>query len=143
MARPMRDFLRGTQIRQTVSRSKKREEGRKERFPVSIVANQGGTEPPGCGRIWRAIPPNTNEVPNVAIKGSSWPNTTRAPLRAPVKTPIRSVAHRTGTPPPSHFPIYVATKQEERLIRLPTERSIPPVITTNVCAMAPSDKATD
>ena len=52
-----------------------------------MAANQGGTAPPGCGRIWRAIPPKTNEVPNVAIKGSSRPNTTRAPLRAPARNP--------------------------------------------------------
>jgi hypothetical protein len=72
----------------------------------------------------------------VATIGCSRPKMTMAPLRAPHRSPARST---TATPKAVSAGVPTTSQEARQLVRMniiPTDRSMPAVMTTSVCAIA-------
>ena len=107
------------------------------RGPEMIDISHGAAPPPGVFRMSSAVPAQTNDIASVTTMSGTFVTTTRAPLIAPTTSPSPRTATTTPTPNRSPWPfIRTAEVTLASAIIEPTDRSMPPEMTTIVWATA-------
>ena len=105
--------------------------------PEMIAISHGAAPPPGVLRMRSAAPAHTNDIASVTTMSGTLVTTMRPPLMAPTASPSRRTPTTTATPNASPWPfIKTADVTLARAITDPTERSIPPEMTTIAWATA-------
>src|SRR5260221_3067151 len=133
---PRLERRNGVQTRIKMITRKIREFGMRSKTRcVSRSPYQPGTKPPGFGRKNRAIPLYMDDVASVTIMGCKRPYTTINPLIRPQSAPTSSTRITTTTTLGTLSANSAEANEFARLIIGPMDKSIPPVITTEVCAV--------
>lgn len=110
--------------------------GTNPRYPCPMNVKLSGTSGvTGTPLVIMYIRPRPMlNVPSVAMKGGNWIQVTRNPLKQPTASPTNSPANTAETGPAPCWKASAVTS-DDRPITEPTDRSIPPVIMTNIIPM--------
>ena len=105
--------------------------------PRTRSLNQVAADPLGVLRTRSAAPAHTKDMASVTTMSGTLVTTTSAPLMAPSRSPCRSTRRTTRTANSSLFPFMSAAAVTlVSAIIEPTDRSMPPAMTTIAWATA-------